>query len=166
MAANINRRDIKRNLRKMKREFLEQRGSEGGEKFEFINTALGSVDEVLRGVGLQDALNEVLASMAASVWEHKSTKNEDQLVIAGCEIDQEIRFPDSEAPSGYRTVLSSHVTFRQHLLSIEMREAEHKKLGDKIEIERKANEAGLRRANGDLDALMSMYTDIPHSKAA
>lgn len=159
MAANTQKRDIKRNIRKMKQGFLEGRKSTGGDKIEFVTEVIDNVDEATKGIEVKDALKEMVAGYAASIWESKSKRNEDQLVISGLGLDPEIRFPDETAPSGYRTVLARYATIRQHRLSIAMLESERADLDAKIKDQQALNAVATRRAGGNLDALMFDVTD-------
>lgn len=164
--ANNQQRDIKRNLRRMKREFLEARKSGGGDKIEFVTEVVNKIDEATKGVEVVDALKEMVAGQAAAVWESKSSKLDEQLVIAGCEIDYEVRFPDDTAPSGYRTVLSKFLTIRQHGLYIEMIRSERDDLDSKIVEQTAANDEAKRLARGNLDALIARYADASAASQA
>ena len=160
MAGNVQKRDIKRNIRERKLSFLANKGSAGGEKFEFITDVISDVDDVMKGVEKDAALKEVLAAYAAAVWDSKTKRIDDQLIIAGFELDQEIRYRDENSASGYRTVLARYATIRQHAASIELLIADRDDIDKKINEQKALNDHARSLAGGNLDALISRFCDV------
>lgn len=157
------RQQIMRNVRALKHDLLSEKQSVGAEKPEFAKYVFDRMDHALKDVDPTHALNELVGACADVAWEG-ATRGDDRqmrfkLLVDGIVIDDEITFLDESATTGYRTVLASFLTIRQHASYISLLEQKREQLDTKIGLQWKANATALHRSGGNPEALMVEHAD-------